>query len=233
MLSKKANRPHTRRKPTSAQDKVFDTAELLEQILIGADFKTLLVGAQRVCKAWHAIIRSSTDLQRKLFFRYATMEQATALNMIGPDSLIDADCDGVRTLYNTHALTILNKDEYHPDFGFCSLVFGPAHVNTIGSWRGMRFANDAASEDEIMTSKVSVELHGEIGPEYTRHALVNCLGLVNFNLNSGDSVGQNIRRLEDEVRSDCGEDIDWEKSEFYLTRRHSYIMWYQDYINED
>jgi hypothetical protein len=48
---------------------VLTTPELLEQILLGLDIRTLLVSAQRVCSKWHSMITESPSLQCALFFR--------------------------------------------------------------------------------------------------------------------------------------------------------------------
>ncbi|KAK4443477.1 hypothetical protein QBC34DRAFT_477540 [Podospora aff. communis PSN243] len=49
-------------------EKVLTTVELLENILLHVDVRTVLVSAQRVCTAWHRVIASSKPLQRHLFF---------------------------------------------------------------------------------------------------------------------------------------------------------------------
>ncbi|KAK8081134.1 F-box-like domain-containing protein [Apiospora hydei] len=54
---------------SSSQDKVFDTTELLECILLHVDLATLLTSAQRVRRRWHELISDSPELQRHLFFR--------------------------------------------------------------------------------------------------------------------------------------------------------------------
>ncbi|PYH32459.1 F-box protein [Aspergillus neoniger CBS 115656] len=46
--------------------------ELLEMILLQLDMRTLLVSAQRVCRAWHTLIKDSSSLQTLLFFKPAT-----------------------------------------------------------------------------------------------------------------------------------------------------------------
>lgn len=49
-----------------AIEKVLETNELLENILVRLPFKKLLL-AQRVCKQWNAPIKGSLRLQRALF----------------------------------------------------------------------------------------------------------------------------------------------------------------------
>ncbi|PYH71273.1 F-box protein [Aspergillus vadensis CBS 113365] len=46
--------------------------ELLEMILLQLDMRTLLISAQRVCRAWHTLIKDSSSLQTLLFFKPAT-----------------------------------------------------------------------------------------------------------------------------------------------------------------
>ncbi|KAK3691333.1 hypothetical protein LTR37_018694 [Vermiconidia calcicola] len=57
---------------------VWTTTELLENILLHIDTKTLLL-AQRVNHRFNGVIRSSGQLQKKLFFSHATTEEAIKL----------------------------------------------------------------------------------------------------------------------------------------------------------
>lgn len=77
--------PHPHR---TATRKVLGAQELLEQILINMDVRTLLL-AQRVDRRWNATIVSSSDLQIKLFFKPATFEQAKNICM-NMDSIVIA-----------------------------------------------------------------------------------------------------------------------------------------------
>ena len=52
--------------------------ELLEHILLHLDMKTLLL-AQRVSLRFHGVISGSTQLQKKLFFLWAPIEEAVKL----------------------------------------------------------------------------------------------------------------------------------------------------------
>ncbi|KAL4954382.1 hypothetical protein BDW69DRAFT_163300, partial [Aspergillus filifer] len=52
----------------SAANRVLETPELLEMILVQTDMRTLLISAQRVCRTWKALIDHSPSLQRALFF---------------------------------------------------------------------------------------------------------------------------------------------------------------------
>ncbi|PSN64105.1 hypothetical protein BS50DRAFT_679254 [Corynespora cassiicola Philippines] len=54
-------------KNSSTSERVFQVAELLENILLNLELRTLLTGAQRVNKYWHGIITNSPELQRMLF----------------------------------------------------------------------------------------------------------------------------------------------------------------------
>jgi hypothetical protein len=53
---------------TSAAHQVASTTELTELILLHTDMRTLLVSAQRVCKAWQSLVQTSRPLQRALYF---------------------------------------------------------------------------------------------------------------------------------------------------------------------
>lgn len=56
---------------SNAVDKVFNTPELLEAILIDLDIKTILL-SQRVNRTFNATIAGSIKLRRKLYFEPAT-----------------------------------------------------------------------------------------------------------------------------------------------------------------
>ncbi|KAJ5181095.1 hypothetical protein N7491_000650 [Penicillium cf. griseofulvum] len=51
------------------QDTALETAEVLENILLYLDFKSILTSAQRVCHSWQDLISTSPSLQKQLFFR--------------------------------------------------------------------------------------------------------------------------------------------------------------------
>jgi len=57
--------------PATSLEAVFSTQELLENILVFADPRTLLTSAQRVCRSWHSTISTSSPIQRALFFQPA------------------------------------------------------------------------------------------------------------------------------------------------------------------
>lgn len=52
---------------TGARDRVLDTTELLEQILLYLDMQTLLVSIMRVCRLWNKVITESPALRKALF----------------------------------------------------------------------------------------------------------------------------------------------------------------------
>ncbi|KAF2162094.1 hypothetical protein M409DRAFT_27471 [Zasmidium cellare ATCC 36951] len=58
-----------------AADAVFNTAELIEKILVDVPLKTLLT-SQRVSKQWKATIAGSKEIQKKLFFTPAVAKRA-------------------------------------------------------------------------------------------------------------------------------------------------------------
>lgn len=68
----------------------FSLYEITEQILIGLDFKTLLL-AQRVNTTIRYIVHNSKPLKQKLFWVPATFEEAKQLDMIDDQTLISAD----------------------------------------------------------------------------------------------------------------------------------------------
>ncbi|KAL4966095.1 uncharacterized protein BDV14DRAFT_171599 [Aspergillus stella-maris] len=52
----------------TAMNRVLNTPELLEMVLVQLDMQTLLTSAQRVCRPWRAFITKSPSLQKILFF---------------------------------------------------------------------------------------------------------------------------------------------------------------------
>lgn len=77
--------------PSDKAQTVFGIAELLESILLYLDSRTLLVAAQRVNIMWRDTIKDSDKLQKKLFFRLATFEEAVTLNIVHEDSWTTKD----------------------------------------------------------------------------------------------------------------------------------------------
>lgn len=67
-----ARRPARRPLDPARQKELFckltAIPELLELILLHVDLRTILTSAQRVSRAWHALVTTSTALQRALFF---------------------------------------------------------------------------------------------------------------------------------------------------------------------
>lgn len=55
---------------------VLAMPELLENILLRVDMRTLLISAQRVCRHWHTLIRTSPLLQQALYLRAAAAAAA-------------------------------------------------------------------------------------------------------------------------------------------------------------
>ncbi|KAI0116152.1 hypothetical protein F4776DRAFT_673609 [Hypoxylon sp. NC0597] len=53
----------------TAQEEVFNTTELLELILLNAEPRDILVGAQRVAKRWKEVIEGSFKIQQALFLQ--------------------------------------------------------------------------------------------------------------------------------------------------------------------
>lgn len=98
-------------------DQVFAVVELLENILLCLEFKTLLL-SQRVSCTWRDTIASSSKLQKKLFLKAAKFEEAKALGMVTEKSLViteigEAICEAERIL-NTHIITFVG-DLLHDD----------------------------------------------------------------------------------------------------------------------
>jgi hypothetical protein len=54
----------------AASERVFGTVELLEAVLLEVPPRHLLISAQRVRTKWHDTIKTSTHLQRKLFYKH-------------------------------------------------------------------------------------------------------------------------------------------------------------------
>lgn len=94
---------------------VLDTNELFEQILLGLDFKTLLL-AQRVSRQWSSVISSSKLLQRKLFLLPATGEVLPKLNLVEQCHDLENEDDGpshfsYRKIHNASYITSGSEQE--------------------------------------------------------------------------------------------------------------------------
>lgn len=81
-LARESEYQHIVPEVAPAAIKVLHTPELLEKILINiTDLKTLLF-AQQVDKFWSELITSSPSLQKKLFFRAATLDELFSLSIV-------------------------------------------------------------------------------------------------------------------------------------------------------
>ena len=72
----------------SAANEVFQTAELLEQILSDLTIDRLLI-LKRVSRFWHALINTSPSLQRNLYQRVDTSREHRAHNPLFEDYFSD------------------------------------------------------------------------------------------------------------------------------------------------
>lgn len=64
----------------AAREKLFGTTEILENVLLCVDQRTLLTSAQRVCRTWQQLIAESPKLQQHLFLRPAPESVTTVVN---------------------------------------------------------------------------------------------------------------------------------------------------------
>lgn len=53
----------------SAQGTALATVEVLENMLLRLDLKSILTSAQRVCHSWHDLVSTSPSLQKHLYFQ--------------------------------------------------------------------------------------------------------------------------------------------------------------------
>ncbi|KAI1396019.1 hypothetical protein F4819DRAFT_491931 [Hypoxylon fuscum] len=64
----------------TAQEKVFNTAELMEMILLDIDPMEIITNTQRVCKKWHSSLAASPKFQQNLFLKARTKALPTSCN---------------------------------------------------------------------------------------------------------------------------------------------------------
>ncbi|KAK3699969.1 hypothetical protein LTR37_016213 [Vermiconidia calcicola] len=113
--------------PQAAANAAMELPELLEPILLGLDFKTLLL-AQRVSTKRRDLISRSQSCQKKLFFApVEDFEEAVALDMVSKNALLLVEeryrCyivtkESHTTLLNTH---ILYYDKDDQIYDWCTL----------------------------------------------------------------------------------------------------------------
>ncbi|KAI0016558.1 hypothetical protein F4780DRAFT_783085 [Xylariomycetidae sp. FL0641] len=99
--------------------------ELLENILLCLDMRTLLVSAQRVCQHWHTLILGSPPLQKKLFFM--------------PD---DGDPDTFKPVFNPLLQEVFPRffvrdSPWTQAFPHSAIPFMSSLVEPTASWRRM------------------------------------------------------------------------------------------------
>lgn len=77
----------------SAASEVFQTAELLEQILSDLSIDRLLI-VKRVSKFWNAVVDTSPELQRIMYLRANTKLDSRQYNPLFEDFFSDIGCAG-------------------------------------------------------------------------------------------------------------------------------------------
>ncbi|KAK5725308.1 hypothetical protein LTR17_013071 [Elasticomyces elasticus] len=115
-----------------AATRVLGIPELLEAILVRTDAKTLLL-SQRVAPYWRDVIRGSISLQKKLFLRPASLEEALHLTKdeTGQVVLTRQSPNGatVVAVLNPLLFTVKRFASSNPAVDHCNLVielkFGP------------------------------------------------------------------------------------------------------------
>ncbi|KAI0554521.1 hypothetical protein F4679DRAFT_579544 [Xylaria curta] len=114
---------------------VLQTAELLQEILLQLDMRTLLTVAQLVSRQWHALITSSPPLQRALYLKPIVQSSSPAtLNPL----LVDAFplwfqlADEV----NTKRSKMIRKEDFD-SLPMAQESRRPAFMHPSASWRHM------------------------------------------------------------------------------------------------
>ncbi|KAI1745117.1 hypothetical protein F4680DRAFT_443600 [Xylaria scruposa] len=107
---------------------VLQTAELLQEILLQLDMRTLLTAAQLVNRQWHALITSSPPLKRALYFD--PIAQSSSPATINP-LLVEAFPPWYQI-----AEQLVRKEDFH-GLPMAQESRRPAFMNLSASWRHM------------------------------------------------------------------------------------------------
>lgn len=112
----------------SASDRVFGTYELLETILIATYCPRSIFIMQRVCKAWQAVIRHSTTIQKLLFLlQQGQLATPTITSPYFHDTLNPEFLYPERLTLNGFAPARFKQaihEEYHPEAAVAKLNLG-------------------------------------------------------------------------------------------------------------
>ncbi|KAK3690645.1 hypothetical protein LTR37_019047 [Vermiconidia calcicola] len=133
-----------------ATTKVLGLPELLEHILLGLDFKTLLL-SQRVSTTWNDLIGHTRSLQQKLFFLpVASVDEAVDLGMVDRESLLlveyPSDTDEFGKHHAVINTSILTAKDRGPEWTTRFQIRAGVHIEIrshregLGSWERMYFS---------------------------------------------------------------------------------------------
>lgn len=102
-------------KPLSSAAKVFSITELREQVLVGLDFRTLLL-SQRVDRSFRSTIQRNLKLRKKLFIEpVSSFKEALSLGFAEEKTILGQDChDSTAALDNPVFVNPLVLQLYGP-----------------------------------------------------------------------------------------------------------------------
>ncbi|PYH43016.1 uncharacterized protein BP01DRAFT_122553 [Aspergillus saccharolyticus JOP 1030-1] len=142
---------------------VLNTPELLELILTQLDLRTLLTSAQRTCRTWHTLIRTSLPLQEALFFHPIK----SGHNAPSHDSTTTPTINPLLQWAFPQFLSQPPSDYYpsslNPFDDLTSLAHRakhPAYLRPEASWRRMLVQQPPARSVGVLTAS-----HGPFGSE--------------------------------------------------------------------
>jgi hypothetical protein len=112
---------------SAASQKVFDTAELLEAILVHLQLPDLL-RVNTVCKQWFSVIKGSSQLQQALFLHPAKDETAWLVDVVNLPSQIHPLRRDYKSSLRVKAAVSTTSEEYKDHHG---LIATPVQLNPL------------------------------------------------------------------------------------------------------
>ncbi|KAK3690644.1 hypothetical protein LTR37_019046 [Vermiconidia calcicola] len=216
----------------AAASAVMNLPELLEHILLGLDFETLLL-AQRVSTEWRDLISRSRSCQKKLFFAPVdNFEEAVALGMVPEDALVvfdegswyrKKDKASLTVLLNMHLLRceedVQTRGWCFPHLSRAVLPDTPSSRRGQSSWERM-FLTQPPLRPEYANVAGADKVEKDAEP--LQYNATECWLTEGWDA----KIRGVMDEVEDEMLTLCGWTTAWTKTFFGIERySYSYAEW--------
>lgn len=208
---------------------VFETAELLEAILLDVDLKTLLL-SQLVNTTWRNVIAGSSKLQKKLLLKpmrsFEEVEESGVFENSDMVMIWKANDPGVHGVYLLNPLLVDITSWAYNSCTKCGLPYGnfqftgsflPDTVSVRSgksSWERMYLCQPR----ELMELEITCELGYSLFVKYEKSWPQECISM--FYSGTSLSLRQVLDRVEEDALQKYHMSVDW-RSVMLLFRDHA------------